>query len=480
LVALVGCALIAGSSGAATADSSSGPPLVQATVYPGDSSQTADIGAMDNCSTYPTEDDNLGLYGLNGAFVSTAYLPSGSSWSLSTVLSCGLGIPLGDVTDVVVQRDDGSFEAALSNNALTNASVYQDPGAPTALPVVGANGEAGGNNVYYRPWLGGTDDNIKDQVLPEGGPIQIQVYENEAPLTVTVTPDNTSGTTYSFSAQVQEANGTAIPTSQLTWNWSFGDGTASSRSATPNHDYQVTGSRIVVSVQATDSSIGDSGSGSTILDVNSGTPASGSNPHSGGPPGSTGTAPVGSTGSKGDTPGAGGGKQHHDDGSPAGSPQKQDHTSSKGNRHSNRTGARKSSSGGSSPTGGSSGPTGTGSPSGGSTGTSTGYSSNASSPPTQSPAPSTPQKTATTTPPPGAPVVAGLLVSDVTPLSANESPLVHAETTTRAHVPQVRRQVVSWKLPSIVGGVAALLLFLLGAGRERFWRRRVRSVRFGT
>ena len=37
--------------------------------------------------------------------------PTASTWTLATVLSCGMHIPIGQVTSVEVQRPTGAFEA---------------------------------------------------------------------------------------------------------------------------------------------------------------------------------------------------------------------------------------------------------------------------------------------------------------------------------------------------------------------------------
>jgi hypothetical protein len=69
-----------------------------------------------------------------------------------------------------------------------------------------------------------------------------------------------------------------------------------------------------------------------------------------------------------------------------------------------------------------------------------------------------------------APLIAGRLVGDVTPLSAATSPLVHSVSGARAAAPPARQAVRSSALPALAGGLAILLVFVLGAGRELRWR----------
>ena len=69
--------------------------------------------------------------------------PTASTWTLATVLSCGMHIPIGQVTSVEVQRATGAFEDPLSNADLIDTASYQDPQAPDALPIISVNGDSG-------------------------------------------------------------------------------------------------------------------------------------------------------------------------------------------------------------------------------------------------------------------------------------------------------------------------------------------------
>jgi hypothetical protein len=85
-------------------------------------------------------------------------------------------------------------------------------------------------------------------------------------------------------------------------------------------------------------------------------------------------------------------------------------------------------------------------------------------------------------PAPGAhaPVVTGQLVSDVTPLPAGESPLVHVEAGVPETAQAARSHVGGSPVAPIVGGLSVLALLALGARRELRGRRNWRTLRFGS
>ena len=85
-------------------------------------------------------------------------------------------------------------------------------------------------------------------------------------------------------------------------------------------------------------------------------------------------------------------------------------------------------------------------------------------------------------PAPGAqaPVVTGQLVSDVTPLPAGESPLVHVEAGVAATSQAARTRSSGSPLGPIVGGLAVIALLALGARRELRGKRDWRTLRFGS
>jgi hypothetical protein len=65
----------------------------------------------------------------------------------------------------------------------------------------------------------------------------------------------------------------------------------------------------------------------------------------------------------------------------------------------------------------------------------------------------------------------GLLVSDVTPLAADVSPLVHIVPAAVATAPPARQAIRASLLPPVGAGFAVLVLLGLGAGRELRGRR---------
>jgi hypothetical protein len=83
---------------------------------------------------------------------------------------------------------------------------------------------------------------------------------------------------------------------------------------------------------------------------------------------------------------------------------------------------------------------------------------------------------------PGAlgPVVTGQLVSEVTPLPAGQSPLVHIEAGVAETSQAARSSVGGSALPAIGAGLAVLGLLALGAARELRGRRDWRALRFGS
>jgi len=226
----------------AAASADQGQAVVTATIYPASggsvSSQTVSLAALDACPIYSGSSP---LYLHNGAAPGAQpFQPAtDSAWALSTVIECALKAPLSDVTGVQVSNPAHGYEALLSSAQLSDPSQFHDPQAPQALPLISSDGTED-QNTYVRPWLGGADDNARDQVVQPGAPISIVVYENGPPLTVNATEQTLSETSTSMtaklSATVQDAAGNAVPASALTWSWNFGDGGRSS-DATPSHAF---------------------------------------------------------------------------------------------------------------------------------------------------------------------------------------------------------------------------------------------------
>ncbi len=272
-------------AGVASAD----PTVVSATVYPASSgsvsSPSVSLSTLDNCPQYPGPTYTY-LYPGEQPYAP----PVGSSWALSTVLSCGLKVPLGGVTSVQVYSPRFGFEAPLASAQLTDPSQFQGGGA---LPVI-SYAQGGDQSTYVRPWLGGSDQNANDEVIADGSPVAIVVYENGPALDVLATQQTVSTTkkavTVRFSATVRTPSGSAVPTSALTWSWNFGDG-ATSTDRSPAHSF-VPGA-YPVTVQVTDHSSGSGGTDTITVRADS---ASGNGNTPNGPAHSNGNHPGGPAG----------------------------------------------------------------------------------------------------------------------------------------------------------------------------------------
>ena len=425
-------------------------PVVSATLYPSSGTvRQVSVGlqALNACPEYAGSDP-VYLYPPGQPFQLTE-----TSWLLSTVISCGLQIPIGAVYDVQVFNPSHGFEAPLSNPDLTDPSRYQDPQAPDALPVISVDGTEN-QTTYIRPFRGGADANARDEVTETGGPITLVVYVNGAPLIVHASARTLSSTatatTAKFGATVVTAAGGPVPPSALRWRWIFGDGGTSS-AASPTHRF-APGS-YDVSVQVSEVS-GGAGGTATIQFRTPTTPTSGRTNQTGGRKPTKSTSPTGT--------------------------EKGQHGSHQGGT------ARGKESGGS----GSAPSTSTSSQSTTTTQTttttqSTTSTASAATPPPQT-TPSTPStpplhrrlprhRTRPTRPAPPGPLVTGRLISAVTTVPAGTSPLVHA-TTSAAAPPQVRQAIRSRSLAAPGAALAGALLLGLGAAWELRGRRRWRGA----
>lgn len=436
LAVLLTVVSLAPAAATATADQS----VVTATLYPssGGSVSTPPPVTLSSLGGCPAYDGSNPMYSYPGdqPFEATA-----SSWAVSTLLSCGLQVPLTDVTDVQISNPSQGFEAPLSQADLSVPSPFEDP---NSQPVISYDGNED-LITYFRPWRGGSDQNGRDE-FTQGSPVAIVVYENGPPLNVIATAQTTSKLTKRFSATVRTASGAPIPASALTWSWNFGDGQSSSEPS-PTHAFQPD-AVYPVTVQVTDQSAGTGGT--DTIDV---TFSSSSN---------SGSAGQSGAGSSLDSRSPTGGQ--HSGGSQTG-----------GTPH-------KSTSGGAAPSNAAVA-TGSGASSPASSATSvapTATAKHASTPhapsanpehaPAHSPAPT--QRIATAPPPAeDSPVVVGQLISDITPLPATASPLVHLVSGSLASARAVRGAIRATPLPVLAAGLAVALLFGLGAGHELRWRR---------
>ncbi len=403
--------------------------------------------------------DELGRNGFVDVPLPSSGVGTGT-WALSTVLGClSTPVPVSAVHGITVINGDGSPQVD-QGSMLTPADLAPqgstDFNNPQEAPVVEALGSL---NQYDRPWRGNaqgqTDEDFLDEVQEtqndQPTPIAIEVFEGPL-LTVSVSASQTTvpvGGTVTFDATVTGQNG-----SPLAYNWNFGGGAQNSTAAAPQVTFGTAG-QYDVAVQVTDNAGG--GGGAEI-------------------PITVGTSPPAATGTHHQT-GAGKSKKSH----PPTGPKK-----SGGNHAGGRAG--NSSSGNSTTTGANAGQS---------------TSTTNSTTPTPTTADSTPgssSKTAsashrTTTsrssgrhataplarptrrPPASGPIVVGLLVSDVTPLAADVSPLVHIVPAAVETAPPARQAIRASLLPAVGAGFAVLVLLGLGAGRELRGRRGRRTLR---
>ena len=380
---------------------------------------------------------------------------SQSTWLLSTIINCGLQVPIDDVNDVQVLNPSHGFQAPLSNAGLTDPTQYQDPQAPDALPVISVDGTEN-QTTYIRPFRGGSDANARDEVTETGAPITLVVYANGAPLIVHASARTVSSTatatTAKLSATVQTASGARVAPSALTWSWTFGDGGTSS-AASPTHRY-APGS-YEISVQVTQVS-GGTGGTATIQFRTPAKPTSGHTNQTGGTRPTKSKSPTGTENGKhskdqGGTKGAGG------SGGSGGAP--------------STTSASQSTTTSQSTTAAST-----------STQSATSTASAATRPPKAPPPPRRPPRRAParrarpTGPAPAGPLVTGRLISDVTTVPEGSSPLVHLVPAAVAAPPQVRQATRSRSLAAPGAALAFALLLGLGAAWELRGRRRGRDV----
>ena len=446
---------------AAPAAADPGPTVVTATVFdaaahavtPG----SVTLSALQSCPVYAGSSPMV-LEPSGQPFQPAA----GSSWALSTVLTCGLQIPLANVSDVVVARMHG-FDAPLSAAQLTGG--YQDP---DALPVISVDGGED-QNTYFRPYLGGADVNGADYVVQQGAPVAIEVYEGSAPLAVTAAqrPVSSTATTaqVAMAATVADATGAAIPASALTWSWDFGDGTTS-RIAAPVHGFPAGTS--IVTVQVTDPATGQGGTATLDVSAQVTTSPHGRVPTGGGNTRKKSTSRTGADNSHG--------------------------TASSGKRGATKTSTTTSTTSTTSTSTSTTSATTTTTPAASTTSTTTPTTSTTPTGPARTSPPSRPR--AATRPPrraahrathPAAPagttLVTGRLVADVVPLTPGASQLVHtvpaATVAAPAPAPAARRAASAAATRIVLAALAILALLALGAARELRGGRDWRTLRFG-
>ena len=463
--------ILLGSAGAvAVADPSS--PLVQAIVYePGGSTVNAQVATADleakPSSCPPYTGPAMAEHGRNGTNSTVQFPPT--TWGVAAVISCLTPqVTLADVTGVTVIQSNGLPETATNSEQLTppDWTPPYDFSNPAETPVFFDRGTA---NEYDRPSRQAGDDDLDDEVV-EPTPIEIEVFEGPL-LTVTAAASQTTvpaGASVSFTADVTSGgDGSAGQ-----YSWSFDGGAADSTQQDPTVTFATAGTWDV-SVLVTDQS-GGGGSAEIPVTVTSPTAPPSSN---------TGTAPSGPQTSTGTTPGAPTGTQTTPGSTPTGRPKTEKQTGQSTTRHpsghrSTQTGHRTArtqtqtqSTSTSARPGGSSG----------SSGSSTGSGGGASPSPASATTPprttTTPSQPPTHRPPPlvrasTGTLVTGRLISDIVPLTASVSPLVHDVPSPTGSAPAVRPRRSTSALPIIAGILAVTVLLSLGAVRELGWPRR--------
>ena len=464
--------LIASPAQPALADVNSGQ-LITATVYsPGHSpsQESVSVGGLQSNSTCPTYSEPGPVQQGPGTY--PAFTFPRATWAVSTVLEClSTPVHVSDVHQVIVHQTVGFGEVSatsqLSHDDLVVPSDFQDS---TAVPVISSDGS---NLLYYRPPRDGTDANALDEVQQGNpSPLLIDVFEGP-PLAVTASASQTTvqaGSSISFSATVVPASA-----SGLSYSWDFGGGATNSTQSSPSVPFDSAG-KYNVTLEVSDAAGG--GGGDTIqvtITATANTP----------PPPPTTTQnppPTGPTSSSGTNVGGPPGKQS---GAPRGIPgstfnsrptRRSDTHTKKPSHGSRRTPAahrtpRHSVVSASASSGGQSARSGS-TPAGARTGSS--HTPAAA----RSAAPRRPLPTAAAHAGADGTLVTGELISDVTPLPADASPLVSALPAPVAAAPS--RGDSGTSALAVVGlGLAVVLLLCLGAGRELRGRRSWFTPHFG-
>jgi PKD repeat protein len=481
LAAVAGLAMLACSEPAAAADG----PIVTATVYKSGGGVTTDavsLAGLQNgqqeCPQYSGE--SLGELGRQGP-VTIQLVPSGpdtGTWSMATILGClQTPIPVGAVTGITVLNDTSPEVSPGSELTPADLATPSDFATPSESPVIQ---DTGTSVQYDRPSRGSTDDDYSDEVV-ESPPLMIEVFEGPTlDVSVNASPATVSaGATVSFTATVTGADG-----SPLSYTWDFGDGTPDATAGNPQHPFSATGT-YDATVEVTDAA-GAVGQATVPITVDSAQgqppPKSGTTPRSGNGTHPKSNSPTGAVQSGGALPGAGAGGRTPATG---GTSQTANPAStSNGASNSGPSAANTNTSANPNTTANTSTSANTNTTATAGTATHTGTSRSPGRARTarapHSPAPVRgPRVHRMISSLAGTPVD-GRLISDVTPLLAGASPLVHAIPASDATAPAVRRAVQASALPVIGAAVAVVLLFTLGAGRELRWRRGWQRLRFGS
>jgi hypothetical protein len=381
-------------------------------------------------------------------------LPSNSTWTLDQVLTSGLQEPKDDVTSVQVEHPNGKgfvFEPQLSKSDVFDGTTYRDPYYLGAVPVIASNGPSG-PNYYERPYRGGSDDNSKDTVNADDA-IHILVWIDSQPLAVTIRWNRVSSSKVKLSATVRRTAGSPeLPLNELSWQWTFLDGSSPSEEASPTHTSSEASYN--VNVVVTDHSLGAVGTDTTLI-TSPTKPAPGKTNQTGGSKPTSSNSPTGKdNGGSNQTPGTGG---HSSGGSgPAGGGHQQ------GTQPSSQTTTPGRST--SSPTSSTPGASHLTTPAGTPAATTL--------KPTPTPTPP-PERTNHQNAPPAAagPLVKGRLIADVTSVPESSSPLVRAAAISPAPTVRQATSTSTSPLAAIAAGLGITALLGLGAWHELRGRR---------
>lgn len=461
--------VIAGVSVACSAGAAAANPnlIVQASIHqrngavvPASVTISSLQGNPGQCAPY-TGTHQLDLHDAGGG-THTDDFGNDAAWSLAAVVGClSTPVPSSAVNGITVVQSNGSPEfsqySQLGPSDLTTPSPFADP---TQVPVIYTDGT---NITYDRPWRGQPDDdNAIDQVR-ESTPFQIEVYEGAIiPVTVTASEMTVAaGGTVTFGATVPAANSPGI-----SYTWNFGGGAQGSQTASGANTSATfaTPGEYEVGVLAANAA-GGGGGAQVLITVTGPTQTSTT------PPGTNTTGP---TGGNGTTPGAPAAPATGHQPGPSGNGQGSTSPTPGAGKHKPSGHGSTPGSGGTSNVSGHAG-SGSGSPSG--------STSSDHGKPAQNPSSAAGGAATTKRRPPSATgpstLVTGRLISNVTPLPAGSSPLVHAESGVTGTSPPLRRPTSASILPALAGALVVFALFTLGAGRELRWQRGRRLLPFG-
>jgi hypothetical protein len=296
---VLACTVAATGATALPATAAADQTVVSATIFPGTpggaSTQQVTLSTLDTCGNY------AGPSSIALQPTSNQQPISNPAWTLGTVLTCGLQIPVTDATAVEVVKFDGSPEDGLSNAQIFDTAQY--PGTDGALPTIYVDGNED-QTTYVRPPQNPQDQNGADEVVQQGAPVSILVYEKQPPLTVTASQTPVSGSQtaaaeqVTLSATVTAADGSTIDPSQLTYSWTVG-GSQMSTAASPTLSFPSGNTPVTVTVSDPGAGTG----GTYTIDV----PYS---PPSGDPTPPTNKQPGAGTGKHGHPTGQTHGKKH--------------------------------------------------------------------------------------------------------------------------------------------------------------------------